>query len=248
MRLNLAHIDRTIGKEPQYQSSPKYALAVFGPEAAFKVWLVLDGEVLYADKNGDGDLTDASERFCREKDEHGRPVFNVGDITLGGQLYARLEVRTAIKLRDQAAAYGCLPDFQTLIAADPEAPGYALSIDVPLSRPFHDEKGRRVTSVRHYVNFADANGILQFGNSSAQAPLFHFGGPWAVWPREGQKFVLGRAEEFTALIGTPGYGPGTLAVIQHSIVSARAQPVLDAEFRDKNGRVVAARLVLEGRC
>jgi hypothetical protein len=248
MRTDLAHIDRTIGKESQYQSSPKYALAVFGPEAAFKVWLVLDGEVLYVDKNGDGDLTDPSERFCLEKDEHGRFVFKVSDITSGGEVYANLEVRTTGKLRDHAGTYGRLPDFQSLIAADPETLGYAVSIDVPLSRPLHDEKGRRVTSARHYVTLADANGILQFTDSPADAPIFHFGGLWTIWPGVGQKFVLGRAEEFTALIGTPGHGPGTLAVIQHGIVPAKAQPVLDAEFREKNGRVVAARLVLEGRC
>src|SRR5215469_9732307 len=54
---DLEHIDRKIAKEPHYHNKPKYALAVFGTEAQFKVWLVLDGEALYADTNGNGDLT-----------------------------------------------------------------------------------------------------------------------------------------------------------------------------------------------
>src|SRR5438067_566227 len=39
---DLAKIDRTIVKEPAYKSAPKYCLLVFGPEAATRVWLVLD--------------------------------------------------------------------------------------------------------------------------------------------------------------------------------------------------------------
>src|SRR5262245_72361 len=65
---DLAHIDRKIAKEPQYQNKPKYALAVLGPEARFKVWLVSDGNVLYVDKNGNGDLTETGERFVSAKE------------------------------------------------------------------------------------------------------------------------------------------------------------------------------------
>ncbi len=60
---DLSKIDRTIGKEPAYETKPKYCLVVFGPEAKTRVWLVLDGDVLYADRNGDGDLTAKDERL-----------------------------------------------------------------------------------------------------------------------------------------------------------------------------------------
>lgn len=47
-------------KEPAYQtSSPRYAVLTFGRD---RVWVVLDGDTLYADRNGDGDLTDKTER------------------------------------------------------------------------------------------------------------------------------------------------------------------------------------------
>jgi hypothetical protein len=65
---DLSKIDRTIRKEPTYQSkSPKYCLLVFGPEAAARVWLVLDGDVLYVDRNGNGDLTEDGERIRSAK-------------------------------------------------------------------------------------------------------------------------------------------------------------------------------------
>ncbi len=36
---DLGKIDRTIAKEPAYQTKPKYCLLVFGPEAKIRVWL-----------------------------------------------------------------------------------------------------------------------------------------------------------------------------------------------------------------
>jgi len=51
---DLSKIDRTIGKEPAYQSKPKYCLVVFGPEAKTRIWVVLDGNTVYgSDKNGE---------------------------------------------------------------------------------------------------------------------------------------------------------------------------------------------------
>src|SRR5262249_24604292 len=41
----------------------------------FRVWLVLDGDVLYVDRNGNGDLTEADKRVI-----HCRPWFQAGDL------------------------------------------------------------------------------------------------------------------------------------------------------------------------
>jgi len=54
---DLAKIDRTINKEPAYRGRPVYCLLVFGPQAKARVWLIRDGEVLYVDRDGSGDLT-----------------------------------------------------------------------------------------------------------------------------------------------------------------------------------------------
>jgi hypothetical protein len=61
-------VERKLTKEPAYRTrTPRYALLLFGP-AARPVWVVLDGETLYVDRNGDGDLTAGNERFAREAD------------------------------------------------------------------------------------------------------------------------------------------------------------------------------------
>lgn len=56
---SLVKIDRNILKLPKFTSDkPGYLLLAFGPDAGFKVWVVFDGETLFVDANGNGDLTD----------------------------------------------------------------------------------------------------------------------------------------------------------------------------------------------
>src|SRR5262249_1126749 len=112
---DLAHIDRKIAKEPHYQNKPKYALAVFGPQEQLRVWLVSDGNVLYVDKNGNGDLTEAAERFASPKE--GNHQFKIGDIKVGDQVYRDLTVLID-KLSSQSWWAADLPAYQKLMAAD----------------------------------------------------------------------------------------------------------------------------------
>lgn len=68
---SLQSVDRTMAREPSYQTqAPKYCLAVFGEGAQTRVWLVLDGNTLFVDRNGNSDLTEAGERL------EGNPVAN----------------------------------------------------------------------------------------------------------------------------------------------------------------------------
>jgi hypothetical protein len=63
--VDYSQVDRTIAKEPAYQSPPKYALLLFGKEAKLRIWVVLDGQTLYLARNADGDLTGNQKRFAR---------------------------------------------------------------------------------------------------------------------------------------------------------------------------------------
>jgi hypothetical protein len=80
---DLSKVDRRIAKEPKYTSkSPLYGLYAFGPGAATRVWAVLDRsredregyDVLYFDRNADGDLTGPDERL------EGDGSFRIGDL------------------------------------------------------------------------------------------------------------------------------------------------------------------------
>jgi hypothetical protein len=75
------NISRTVAKEPRYATKrPSYCLLLFGPGAKARVWLVLDGDRLYVDRNGNGDLTEPGECFTRAPNDD---FFRVPDLKIG---------------------------------------------------------------------------------------------------------------------------------------------------------------------
>src|SRR5262249_9034145 len=53
---------RAIKNLPAFQArKQKYCLITFGPQAALRVWFILDGDRLFVDRNANGDLTDEGE-------------------------------------------------------------------------------------------------------------------------------------------------------------------------------------------
>jgi hypothetical protein len=86
---DLSKIDRRIAKEPAYKAKePLYGLYVFGPEAKTRIWAIFDKsrpdaadyDVLYFDRNADGDLTPSAERIAG-KVEAGSVTFDIGSFT-----------------------------------------------------------------------------------------------------------------------------------------------------------------------
>ena len=55
-----------IKKSPTFKTKPMYCLIAFGAEKK-KMWLVIDGDRLYLDLNGNGDLSEEAELFAYEK-------------------------------------------------------------------------------------------------------------------------------------------------------------------------------------
>jgi hypothetical protein len=102
---DLGKLDRHIGKQPAYTAKqPLYGLLVFGPRADKRVWIVLDSskpglglyDVLYVDRNADGDLTASGNRLLAESPE-GHPVFSLAEFKdpATGAMHTDLHVRVA---------------------------------------------------------------------------------------------------------------------------------------------------------
>jgi hypothetical protein len=98
---DLSKIERTISKEPGYAAKPLYGLYVFGPEAKTRVWAIFDKsepdadayDVLYFDRNANGDLTEPDERI--EGSVGGNSVtFQIGTLTdpIAGQTHTGLNI------------------------------------------------------------------------------------------------------------------------------------------------------------
>ncbi|HYT92873.1 MAG TPA: hypothetical protein VEL76_29420 [Gemmataceae bacterium] len=86
---DLSKIERHIRKEPAYKATqPLYGLYVFGPEAKTRVWAIFDKsqpdaadyDILYFDRNADGDLTAPDERI-EGKVAAGQVTFHIGSFT-----------------------------------------------------------------------------------------------------------------------------------------------------------------------
>ena len=97
-------------KEPAYQHTPKYCLMVFGPKADTKVWLVEDGDVLYVDRNADGDLTASDESFAateiRDLGSYQDQKYEVGELSLAKQWKDRTDLLvTRFRSGDEAVSY-----------------------------------------------------------------------------------------------------------------------------------------------
>ncbi|MEX2119438.1 MAG: hypothetical protein WD847_07575 [Pirellulales bacterium] len=202
--------DRRIGKEPLYQANPRYCLLLFGREVTTSVWLVLDGDQLYADRNGNGDLTDDGEpvratKSSRLASDKAPRRFKIGEIRDGnrthGNLLFQVTSLSGFATEDQA---------KELLARDPDALAYRLWADVEVP----GFKGQGVEGrLEQYVQYSDVNGFLQFADRPQDAPIIHFGGELQImlWARPA--LTLGRPTDVYLALGTPGFGAGTTAYV-----------------------------------
>jgi RNA polymerase sigma factor (sigma-70 family) len=77
----LAGVSRVVRKEPAYTGRPRYGLLVLGQKAETRVWLVVDGDTLYVDRNGNGDLTEPGERVPGKRNSPDSIEFRAGPFT-----------------------------------------------------------------------------------------------------------------------------------------------------------------------
>jgi hypothetical protein len=229
---DLAKIDRTIRKEPVYRTkAPMYGLLAFGPEGKDRVWLVRDGDTLYVDRNGNGDLTEPGEKVAAEK-KPGRDLeeeggdFDIGDVTVGGRTHKALAV-SFLPLR-QYADRG-LPGVKAALAKDPKALAVRISADVAVPGIKGGSLGGRLAFT---AGPADPVGVLLFAATPAEAPVVHLGGPLRVtFEGERPSLRVSRTSELMLLVGTQGVGPGTFAMLDYEgTVPVTAMPVADVSL------------------
>src|SRR5438309_5057662 len=174
---DLTKIQRTLVKEPVYQTKmPKYGLLVFGADAKIRVWVVLDGDVMYLDRNGNGDLTEPGNRmdakFSRHYPDVPRP-----------ELAERREFDIDRIPRPQTtpgrdAIFSSIPGVkwfhidQAVFRDDyiPKDEREQLALDYLRQRPI------RVAVFLHHRKY-EQDGYATFADRPQDAPIIHFDGP-----------------------------------------------------------------------
>jgi hypothetical protein len=238
-------IDRTIAKEPKYQSKPKYCLLVFGSDARTKVWLVLDRDVLYVDRNGNGDLTGEDKKVRRGK-AHGEAPgnFACGDIVqAGGKTICRdLWVSGSPEEGDMWITAN--PDGKHSQSAGYDADGFLKFADSPAHAPLIHFDGPLTTALvplpeisRTFtsVKKGDKNEVLVTTAVRVILPELKRGKESA---------------ELKVAVGTVGQGKGTFARIHHKGLAAGIHPLAKLEYpnRDPAKGTIKFTLALRNRC
>jgi hypothetical protein len=227
---DLKQIDRKIGKEPAYKLKPKYALLVFGPEAKTRVWLVNDGDTLYVDRNGNGDLTEAGKKVLAEKNPdaaEGEYTFKIGDFRDGELLHKELYVY--FSKMDHLADLD--PDAKAFLAKNPNGRQVGVRVDMQLPGRKGNGIGGRV---RQHTFYADTNGIMQFADKPADAPIIHFGGPWSILLWGNHTLMIDRETDLILGVGTPGVGPGSTAWVDYEgVIPEKTYPTVELTYPPK---------------
>jgi hypothetical protein len=228
---NDSKFDRSIGKQPTYRNAPTYGLILFGPQGKDRVWLVRDGDVLYVDRNGNGDLTDSGEKVAAESIPGLIPMgerpysFDVGDVNVGGRTHKGLRVRFApLSFLSQVS--------QITAASRKDSQAMAVLIEVEVDVPGM-KGGGTGDRLAFMAGPVDAAGLLQFGDTPAQAPVIHAGGPLQItFFLERPLLRVGRSSELTLVVGTPGSGPGTFAMLAYEgTIPESAKPTAEIVYQ-----------------
>jgi hypothetical protein len=243
---DLPKIDRTIAKEPKYQSKPKYCLLVFGLDAKPKVWLVLDGDVLYVDRNGNGDLTAEDKKVRRGKGQGQVPGnFACGDIVQGEgkTICTGLTVSGSAEEGDMWVEINMGGKHGQSAAVD--ANGYLQFADSPDRAPIIHFDGPLTMSAIPLADIYIKATLEKKGDKveiiSKERTVRVF------WPT----FVLGGEKaELRVAVGTAGQGKGAFARIHYKEIAAGIHPVAEIEFpnRDPAKGAIKIKLALLNRC
>jgi hypothetical protein len=218
-RADLSKVDRAIGKEPAYAKQPRYCLLVFGPEAKARFWLVQDGDTLYIDRNGNGDLTDDGEKVTRLD---GKGI----DLRDGALTHKVLAVHRMQATEELA---GSAKEFRRIKDAGGGEPWF-WTVRVAAERPAGD--ARKLPRHVGYVANGDGLGWLVFGRRPQDAPVVHLNGPWTMDLQDvKQRLTAGRESMLQVGVGSRGVGAGTFSwVLYKDTIPADAYPEAEVTF------------------
>jgi hypothetical protein len=234
---------------PALAKSAKYGLLVFGPEAKTRVWLAWDGNTLYADRSGAGDLTKPEARLAASKgngkdtDENALRVFDLGEVRDGARLHKDVCVYVS-----GLKTYQHAEEVRPTLARDPNARAYIVTAAVEMPGFRGDRPDGRLSQ---YVSTYDTTGVLQFADRPEDAPVMHFAGPFTIVVQQKATLRINRDAQVYAALATPGVGAGSrvLTAYEDLVPTGLAPEVVVTFAPQKPGASpLTVHYDLKGRC
>jgi hypothetical protein len=239
-------------KEPTYQQTPYYCLLVIGPEAK-QHWLVVDGETLYLDRRGDGDLTRTEDQLSPKRSaftalEATLPFIPLGALrgAAGQSPFSNLIFRRRSSEDPKDLSFAIYTDdlkvFPKLRSPFENGVGISIGTAAPLFSP-------RPQKAQGGIFVEVAKGIL--ARRQRDAPILWFDGPLAMTLSLPDQTFLVRGDQASHLsvqVGTFVTKNGS-RVLTLPEIPAAVHPVADIEFPTKEGaKPIRERFVLNERC
>ena len=243
---DLAKIERKIAKEPAYQTkTPKYCLLVFGLDAKTRVWLVQDGDTLYVDRNGNGDLTGEGKRVKIKQGSVGDRSFEVGDLAIDGLTHTGLCV---IEMKASREFAGDDQEWERIKKSGPEPSMWWVTITAERAADDQRDLPRKIG----YIINGDGAGMLLFAATPQDAPIIHLNGPFtlALQDRK-QKLIVGDKTMLQIGVGPQGVGPGTFAfVLYPNTIPNDVYPKAEITFpvKSRGQEPIKRKFTLKERC
>jgi hypothetical protein len=243
---DLTKIERKIAKEPAYQTkNPKYCLLVFGLDAKSRAWLVQDGDGLYVDRNGNGDLTEEGKRVKIKQSSDSYRSFEAGDLKIDGLTHTGLSIT---QMKASKELVGNDEEWERIKKSGAELWTWWVRITAERSA---DDK-RDLPKKLGYIINGDGEGMLLFADKPQDAPIIHLNGPFtlALQDRK-QRLIRGDKLMLQIGVGPQGIGPGTFAfVLYPNTIPTDVFPEAEVTFPPKSAgeTPIKQKFTLKDRC
>jgi hypothetical protein len=232
-------IPRQIHNHPNWQSGqPRFALLVFGPHAKARAWLVIDGDHMYLDRNGDSDLSEPNERFDLEVTHFTKEV--------------RDDAKTLKRIHLHDPKQRPNPnDDQPILTCEPRVTWFHVLHIVPREGSYQVERWPdNKFQVAIFANGANEFARADFGDSPGEAAIISFLGRRTFRHDHGDQPALRRGETNYLTVGICGEGLRSKTAVDHDSVPAEIHPIADLECPSRYpGRPpIRIRVELTERC
>ena len=237
---DLSTIPRQIHKHPKYQSSqPKFGLLVLGAKAEVRVWVVIDGDVLYLDRNGNGDLTEPGERFELEVTHFTKEI--------------RDDAKTlkSIMLSDPKQRPDQAKDDQPILSCEPRVTWFHVFHLVPREGSYQEKRWTKDSfDLTIFANGCNEFARAEFGDSPEEAALIAFMGRRTFKLDQDEQPILRRGQDNSLTVAIYCEGFRSKTVIDHNFVPESIHPVVEIEClsSDPHRPPIRVRAELTERC
>lgn len=232
---DLSRIDRRIAKEPAYVAAPRYALFVLDESANFRAWAVFDKsspdapfyDVLYFDRDGNGDLTQPEERFVGKRDPSLAPaglemLIKVGDVVVPGTSLVHKGLRFSTSPKAGRTGFW----FDMKWNGGTEVSGTYGTVGVDTAEFAARPQDANVIQ-------PDPNALLSFG----------------LWMEAPVSLTIGGETHVSLVAGHRGIGENSLAVVDENLLDLELDELIATVVaKDAQGNDVSTATRIRGHC